>query len=478
MTALLDRFFRITERQSTVAREVRGGIVTFFAMGYIVVLNPLIIGGEPGRAHNADVLGHVLPVGQVAAVTALAAGVMSILFGFIANYPFALAAGLGINSLLAVSFAPQMTWPEAMGLVIVDGLVIVALGISGFRTAVFHAIPNELKAALAAGIGCFIAFIGFVDAGFVRRIPDAANTTVPVGLGIDNSVATIPTLIFAVGVLLMAILVVRKVRGGLLIGIVAMTVVSMIAQALAGRGAQPADPKGWNLTVPDWPSSAGGLPDLGLLGQVDMFGAFTRVGVLSATVLVFALVLSNFFDAMGTMTGLGKEAGLADGRGTLPGIGRALSVEGVGAVIGGVSSSSSNTVFVESASGIAEGARTGLANVVTGLLFLAAMFFTPLYSIVPMEAAAPALVVVGAMMIGQLRSIDFTRFDYALPCFLTVVTMPFTYSIANGIGVGFISWVVLAVAGGKARSVHPLLYVVAGLFVVYFAKGPIESLIT
>ncbi|MBB4853499.1 AGZA family xanthine/uracil permease-like MFS transporter [Mycobacteroides chelonae] len=481
MAALLDRYFRITERQSTVGREVRGGIVTFFATAYIVVLNPLIIGGEPGRAHNADVLGQVLPVGQVAAVTALAAGVMSILFGFVANYPFALAAGLGINSLLAVSFASQMSWPEAMGLVIVDGLVIVALGISGFRTAVFHAIPDELKAAIAAGIGCFIAFIGFVDAGFVRRIPDAANTTVPVGLGIDNSVATVPTLIFAAGVLLMGILVVRKVRGGLLIGIVVMTVVSMIAQALTERGAQPADTKGWNLTVPAWPLSAGGLPDLSLLGQVDVFGAFTRVGVLSATVLVFALVLSNFFDAMGTMTGLGKEAGLADERGTLPGVGRALTVEGVGAVVGGVSSSSSNTVFVESASGIAEGARTGLANVVTGLLFLAAMFFTPLYSVVPLEAAAPALVVVGAMMIGQLRSIDLTRFDYALPCFLTVVTMPFTYSIANGIGVGFISWVVLAVVSGEPgarfRRVHPLLYVVAGLFVVYFAKVPIESLI-
>lgn len=482
MNGLVDRFFRISERQSTLGREVRGGVVTFFAMAYIVVLNPLIIGGEPGRAHNADVLGHVLPVGQVAAVTALAAGVMSILFGFIANYPFALAAGLGINSLLAVSFASQMSWPEAMGLVIVDGLVIVALGISGFRTAVFHAIPDELKAAIAAGIGCFIAFIGFVDAGFVRRIPDAANTTVPVGLGIDNSVATVPTLIFAAGVLLMGILVVRKVRGGLLIGIVVMTGISMIAQALTERGAQPVDTKGWNLTVPDWPASAGGIPDLSLLGQVDMFGAFTRVGVLSATVLVFALVLSNFFDAMGTMTGLGKEAGLTDEHGTLPGIGRALSVEGVGAVVGGVSSSSSNTVFVESASGIAEGARTGLANVVTGLLFLAAMFFTPLYSVVPLEAAAPALVVVGAMMIGQLRSIDFTRFDYALPCFLTVVTMPFTYSIANGIGVGFISWVVLAVVsaerGARRRAVHPLLYVVAGLFVVYFAKGPIESLIT
>ncbi|WP_078308890.1 MULTISPECIES: NCS2 family permease [unclassified Mycobacterium] len=482
MNGLLDRYFRISERQSTLGREVRGGVVTFFAMAYIVVLNPLIIGGEPGRAHNADVLGHVLPVGQVAAVTALAAGVMSILFGFIANYPFALAAGLGINSLLAVSFASQMSWPEAMGLVIVDGLVIVALGISGFRTAVFHAIPDELKAAIAAGIGCFIAFIGFVDAGFVRRIPDAANTTVPVGLGIDNSVATVPTLIFAAGVLLMGILVVRKVRGGLLIGIVVMTGISMIAQALTERGAQPVDTKGWNLTVPDWPASAGGIPDLSLLGQVDMFGAFTRVGVLSATVLVFALVLSNFFDAMGTMTGLGKEAGLTDEHGTLPGIGRALSVEGVGAVVGGVSSSSSNTVFVESASGIAEGARTGLANVVTGLLFLAAMFFTPLYSVVPLEAAAPALVVVGAMMIGQLRSIDFTRFDHALPCFLTVVTMPFTYSIANGIGVGFISWVVLAVVsaerGARGRAVHPLLYVVAGLFVVYFAKGPIESLIT
>jgi len=482
MNGLVDRFFRISERQSTLGREVRGGIVTFFAMAYIVVLNPLIIGGEPGRAHNADVLGHVLPVGQVAAVTALAAGVMSILFGFIANYPFALAAGLGINSLLAVSFASQMSWPEAMGLVIVDGLVIVALGISGFRTAVFHAIPDELKAAIAAGIGCFIAFIGFVDAGFVRRIPDAANTTVPVGLGIDNSVATIPTLIFAAGVLLMGILVVRKVRGGLLIGIVVMTGISMIAQALTERGAQPVDTKGWNLTVPAWPSSAGGMPDLSLLGQVDMFGAFTRVGVLSATVLVFALVLSNFFDAMGTMTGLGKEAALTDEHGTLPGIRRALSVEGVGAVVGGVSSSSSNTVFVESASGIAEGARTGLANVVTGLLFLAAMFFTPLYSVVPLEAAAPALVVVGAMMIGQLRSIDLTRFEYALPCFLTVVTMPFTYSIANGIGVGFISWVVLAVVSGergsRLRAVHPLLYVVAGLFVVYFAKGPIESLIT
>jgi AGZA family xanthine/uracil permease-like MFS transporter len=473
----IDRFFKITERDSSLSRELRGGLVTFFTMAYIVVLNPIIIGGVPGNSKNADVLGNVLPLAQVAAVTALVAGIMSIVFGLVANYPFAIAAGLGINSLLAVSIAPQVTWAEAMGLVVIDGIIIVALAVTGFRTAVFRAVPAELKAAIAAGIGCFIAFIGLVDAGFVKRIPDAAGTTVPVSLGIDNSVATWPTLIFVFGVLLMGVLVVRRVRGGLLIGIVITTVVSMIVQTFADLGPSISDSKGWNLNVPDWPSTIGGLPDLELVGDVDLFGAFTRIGVLSASVLVFALVLSNFFDAMGTMTGLGKEAGLADDDGNLPGIGKALVVEGAGAIAGGAGSASSNTVFVESASGIAEGARTGLANVVTGVLFLVAMFFTPLYSVVPLEAAAPALVVVGALMIGQIRSIDLTRFDYALPCFLTIVVMPFTYSIANGIGVGFITWVVLAAARGKVRSIHPLLWLVAALFAVYFAKEPIEALI-
>ena len=473
----LDRFFKITERNSTLAREIRGGLVTFFTMAYIVVLNPIIIGGVPGNSKNTDVLGDVLPLAQVAAVTALVAGIMSIIFGLVANYPFAIAAGLGINSLLAVSIAPQVTWAEAMGLVVIDGIIIVALAVTGFRTAVFRAVPSELKAAIAAGIGCFIAFIGLVDAGFVKRIPDAAGTTVPVSLGIDNSVATWPTLIFVFGVLLMGVLVVRKVRGGLLIGIVITTAVAMIVQTFADLGPSVTDTKGWNLNVPDWPSSVGGLPDLDLVGDVDLFGAFTRIGVLSASVLVFALVLSNFFDAMGTMTGLGKEADLADKDGNLPGIGKALVVEGAGAIAGGAGSASSNTVFVESASGIAEGARTGLANVVTGVLFLVAMFFTPLYSVVPLEAAAPALVVVGALMIAQIRTVDLTRFDYALPCFLTIVVMPFTYSIANGIGVGFITWVVLASARGKIRSIHPLLWLVAVLFALYFAKEPIEALI-
>ncbi|MGB2948428.1 MAG: NCS2 family permease [Rhodococcus sp. (in: high G+C Gram-positive bacteria)] len=478
---LLDNYFKITERGSTVGSEVRGGVVTFVAMAYIVVLNPLILGSfsADDAAAKTDVLGNILPVAQVAAVTALVAGFMSILFGIVANYPFGIAAGLGINTLLAVSIAPQVTWPEAMGLVVIDGISIVLLAVTGFRTAVFNAIPMELKAAIAAGIGAFIAFIGLVDSGFVRRVPDAAGTTVPVGLGIDGSIASWPTAVFVFGLLLMGVLVVRRVRGGLLIGIVVTTVVAAIVEAVTDVGpSNGVDPKGWNLSVPLLPEQLFQVPDLTLVGEVDLLGAFTRIGVLAASLLVFTLVLANFFDAMGTMTGLGKEAKLVDSKGTLPKIGKALVIEGTGAIAGGGASASSNTVFVESASGIAEGARTGLANVVTGVLFLAAMFLTPLTAIVPIEAAAPALVIVGALMMGQVRDIDFSRFEIALPAFLTIVVMPFTFSIANGIGVGFIAWVVLAVGGGKAKSVHPLLWIVALLFVAYFVVGPITDAVT
>ena len=478
---LLDNYFKITERGSTVGTEIRGGVVSFVAMAYIVVLNPLILGSfsADDAVAKTDVLGNILPVNQVAAVTALVAGLMSIVFGIVANYPFAIAAGLGINSLLAVTIAPQVTWPEAMGLVVIDGIIIVVLALTGFRTAVFNAIPPELKSAIAAGIGMFIAFIGLVDAGFVRRIPDAAGTTVPVGLGINGSISSWPTVTFVFGVLLMGVLVVRKVRGGLLIGIVVTTVLAAIIEAVAGVGPSlGVNPNGWNLSVPAAPDVVAELPDLSLVGDVSLFGAFLRIGVLAASLLVFTLVLANFFDAMGTMTGLGKEAGLTDQEGNLPNIGRALVVEGTGAIVGGGASASSNTVFVESASGIAEGARTGLANVVTGLLFLAAMFLTPLYSVVPIEAAAPALVVVGAMMIGQVRDIDFSKFSIALPAFLTIVVMPFTYSIANGIGVGFISWVVLNAASGGVKKIHPLMWVVALLFVAYFAVDPITDAVT
>jgi AGZA family xanthine/uracil permease-like MFS transporter len=234
------------------------------------------------------------------------------------------------------------------------------------------------------------------------------------------------------------------------------------------------NPKGWNLGYPALPDDVVGSPDLSLVGDVN-FDAWVQVPVITAVLLVFTLVLTDFFDTIGTMTGLGKEAGLVDVDGKLPNTGKALFVDGLGAVAGGAASSSSNTVYIESASGIAEGARTGLANVVTGLLFIAAMFFTPLYESVPVEAAAPALVIVGVLMMAQVREIDFTDFTIALPAFLTIVVMPFTYSIANGIGAGFVSYVVLRAATGRVRGIHPLMWVVAVTFLVYFAIGPIRA---
>ncbi|OLF09335.1 MFS transporter [Actinophytocola xinjiangensis] len=475
----LDRFFKISERGSTTATEIRGGLVTFVTMAYIIVLNPLIIGSFSADPNDPsthdDKFGAILPMGQVAAVTALVAGVMTILFGLVANYPFALATGLGINAFVAVTIAPQMSWPAAMGLVLVNGVVVLILVVTGVRTMVFNAVPPSLKSAIAVGIGLFITLIGLVDAGFVRRVPDVANTTVPVGLGINGSIASWPTLVFVLGLLLTGILVAKRVKGAILIGVLGSTVIAIIVESIVDAGpSMGTNPKGWNLGYPAVPDDVVGTPDLSLVGAFN-FDAWVQVPVITAVLLVFTLVLTDFFDTIGTMTGLGKEGRLLRQDGTLPGVGKALFVDGVGAVAGGAASSSSNTVYVESAAGIAEGARTGLANVVTGLLFIAAMFFTPLYEAVPVEAAAPALVIVGVLMMAQIKEIDFDDFTVALPAFLTIVVMPFTYSIANGIGAGFVSYVVLRAVTGRLRGIHPLLWIVAALFVVYFAIGPIRA---
>lgn len=466
-----DRFFEITRRGSTIGTEVRGGVVTFVTMAYIVILNPIIL------SSGTDVAGDTLGFTQVAATTALTAGVMTVLFGLVTRLPFAFAAGLGINSFLAVSVVGQVTWPEAMGLVVINGLIIVLLAATGLRRMIFDAVPIQLKLAITVGIGLFIAFIGFVDAGFVTS---TGASSPPVGLGVNGSVATVPTLIFVFTLLLTGILVARKVKGGILIGLVTGTVVAVIVEAIWNIGPKFAgdevNPGGWGLSVPELPSSLVGVPDLSLVGQVS-FGSFERIGVLAALMLVFTLVFTNFFDAMGTMTGLSKEAGLANEKGDFPRIKSALIVEGVGAVAGGFTSSSSNTVFIESGAGIGEGARTGFANVVTGALFLVAMFFTPLVSIVPTEVAASALVIVGALMMSQIRFIDFSDFSILLPVFLAVTVMPLTYSIANGIGAGFIAWVVVRSLSGKAREISPLLWIVAAGFVLYFARGPLETLL-
>ncbi|TQJ29601.1 NCS2 family permease [Microbacterium sp. SLBN-146] len=466
-----DRFFEITKRRSTIGTEVRGGVVTFVTMAYIVILNPIIL------TSSADVDGTTLGFPQVAAATALTAGVMTILFGLVTRLPFAFAAGLGINSFLAVSVVGQVTWAEAMGLVVINGLIIVLLAVTGLRRMIFDAVPIQLKLAITVGIGLFIAFIGFVDAGFVTS---TGASSPPVGLGVDGSVGTVPTLIFVFTLLLTGILVAKKVKGGILIGLVTGTVVAIVVEAIWNIGPKfdgdQVNPGGWGLSVPELPSSLVSLPDLSLLGQVS-FGSFERIGVLAALMLVFTLVFTNFFDAMGTMTGLSKEAGLANEKGDFPRIKSALIVEGVGAVAGGLTSSSSSTVFIESGSGIGEGARTGFANVVTGALFLVAMFFTPLVSIVPTEVAASALVIVGALMMSQIRFIDLTDFSILLPVFLAITVMPLTYSIANGIGAGFVSWVVVRSLSGRAKGISPLLWIVAAGFLLYFARGPVEALL-
>lgn len=466
-TGQLDRFFEITKRGSTIGAELRGGLVTFVAMAYIVILNPIIL------SSGKDIAGDVLGFAQVSAVTALTAGVMTILFGLVARLPFAFAAGLGINSFLAFSVVGQVTWAEAMGLVVINGLIIVLLAATGLRRLIFDAVPMQLKIAITVGIGLFIAFIGFVDAGLVTA---TGQPSPPVGLGVNGSVSTIPTVVFVITLLITGVLVARKVKGGMLIGIVAGTVIAMIAEAIFHLGSGAEKPGGWSLSVPALPTSVFAVPDLSLVGQFN-FGSFGRIGALAAIMLIFTLVFTNFFDAMGTMTGLSKEAGLADEKGNFPRLRSALIVEGVGAVAGGATSGSSNTVFIESGAGIGEGARTGLANLVTGGLFILAMFLTPLTSIVPSEVAAAALVIVGCMMMAQIKDIEWSDFSVTLPVFLTVTVMPLTYSIANGIGAGFIAWVLLRSTSGKAREISPLLWVVAAGFVIYFARGPIEALL-
>jgi AGZA family xanthine/uracil permease-like MFS transporter len=443
-------------------------------MAYIVILNPLILGGFSADQAAVDVEGGWLPNEQVAAVTALTAGVMTILFGVIARLPYGFAAGLGINSFLAVSVVGQVTWAEAMGLVVINGLIIVLLASTGLRELIFNAIPRPLKIAITVGIGLFIAFIGLVDSGFVRA--SGANSP-PVQLGDAGSIATLPTAIFVIGLIIMGVLVARRVKAALLIGIVVTTIIAVILEAIFRVGPSfGTNPAGWNLNAPVLPTSVVALPDFALIGQVS-FGAFERIGMLAAVMLVFTLVFTNFFDAMGTMTGLASEAGLADKDGKFPRLKSALIVEGIGAVAGGATSASSNTVFIESGAGIGEGARTGVANVVTGILFLAAMFFTPLTQIVPLEVAAAALVIVGALMVSQIRHLDFTEFSSTLPIFLTIIVMPLTYSIANGIGAGFISWVLVRSLSGKAREISPLLWVVAVGFILFFVRGPVEALI-
>ncbi|NYI78164.1 solute carrier family 23 protein [Nocardioides panzhihuensis] len=475
-TNVVDRFFQISARGSTVGREVRGGVVTFVTMAYIVALNPLILGFAEDV--NGDLLGGNGGdnIAAIAAGTALVAGVMTILMGLVANYPMALATGLGLNAFVAFSIAGQMTWADAMGLVVIEGLVILVLVLTGFREAVFHAVPRELKTAISVGIGLFIAVIGFVDAGFVRRIPDAANTTVPVQLGPAGQLAGWPVLVFVIGLALVITLWVRKVRGAILISIAVTTVLAIIVEAIAKLGASSAEnPTGWSLNVPALPDKIVDWPSFATLGEFNLLGSFENVGIVTAVLLIFTLMLADFFDTMGTMTAIGSEAGLLQKDGTPPRTRSILVVDSLAAAAGGAGGVSSNTSYVESASGVGEGARTGLAAVVTGVLFLLTTFLAPLVTVIPSEAAVPALVLVGFLMMQQVKDINWSDPGIAIPAFLTIVLMPFTYSISVGIGAGFLAYVLIKIVRGEAKKLHPLMWLVAVLFAVYFAIHPISS---
>ncbi len=486
----IDGFFQISQRGSTLGREIRGGVVTFFTMAYIIVLNPLILGFAQDSEGKFLGGGDAPDLAMIAAATALVAGVMTILMGVVANYPLALATGLGLNAFVAYVIAKEMTWADAMGLVVLEGLIILVLVLTGFRQAVFAAVPAQLKVAISVGIGLFIALIGLVDAGFVHRTPLLPTTTVPVTLGWDGQLQGWPVAVFVFGLLLLFALHARRVRGAILISIVVTTLLAILVEKLASVGGTgpftvPGDgglvdgslyvPNAWGLSVPAWPSDVVGRPDLSLLGEVSLFGAWQNAGVVVAALFVFTLLLADFFDTLGTMTAIGAEANLLDEDGNPPRTQQILIVDSLAAAAGGAAGVSSNTSYIESASGVAEGARTGLASVVTGVLFLLAMFFAPLVAIVPSEAAVPALVLVGFLMMQQVRGIDWEDLEIALPAFLTIVIMPFTYSISAGIGAGFIAFVFLKIVRGKPGEVHPLMWVVAGMFVVYFAIHPLTA---
>ena len=473
----LDRYFEITARRSTLTREVRGGLTTFFTMAYIVVLNPIILTSiaGPDGVPGADVDGTVLPFASIAAVTALLAGALTILMGVVGRYPFALATGLGINAIVAVFAATQLSWPEIMGLVVLEGLLITVLVLTGFRRAVFEAIPPQLKTAIAVGIGFFLTIIGLADAGIIRP----GNPLISFGVG--GQLAGWPTLVFVVGLLLMAVLVVRKVKGALLIGIVATTVLAIVVEAIADIGPRFGDagenPRGWWLQTPALPDDVVSSPDLSLLGNFSLFGGFERIGILAALLIVFSIMIADFFDTVGTVTAVGAEGDLLDEKRNLPKSQPVLLVDSLAAAAGGAGSVSSNTTYIESTAGVADGARTGLASVVTGVLFLVAVFFTPLVAVVPAEAAAPALVIVGALMVTQIRYLAWDDMSLVIPAFLTIALMPFTYSITNGIGAGVVSFVLLRVVIGRRKDIHPLMWVIAAMFVVYFALEPLQQIV-
>ena len=474
----LDRFFKISARGSTLSREVRGGFVTFFSMAYIIALNPIIIGTTPDM--NGNLISGMsasapeaipLTMAMVAAATAIVAGVMTLIMGVVGRFPVALAAGLGINALAAYTLAPTMPWSQVMGLIVWEGIVITILVLTKFRKAVMNAVPKSLRTGISVGIGLFIALIGLVDAGFVRQGSQMGE------LGIAGSIIGWPLLVFVVVLIALIIMWVKKIKGAMLIAIVGGTIFAVILEAIVKSGDSQTNPAtGWRLNVPELVSGQSWLPNLELLkfwDHVDLIGAFHSDFRSWAIVIltILALMLADFFDTMGTIVAIGKTGNLLQEDGNPPRTQEILLVDSVAAIAGGMFSTSSNTSYIESASGVSDGARTGFANIVTGCAFLVATFITPLVNLVPSEAVAPVLVIVGFLMLQQVADIDWENLEVAIPAFFMVTMMAYTYSITVGMGLGFLAYLVIKTVKGKAREINPLLWVIGALFLVYFMQG-------
>jgi AGZA family xanthine/uracil permease-like MFS transporter len=449
-------YFKFSERGTDLVTEMRGGLTTFMVMVYIVFLNASILGDGFGLA--ADDPGRI----ALSAGTALIAGIMTIAMGAWANYPLALAAGLGINAIVAFSLTGRGLTPAgAMGVIVLEGIAVTVLVLVGFREAVMNAVPLALKRAIGAGIGLFILFIGFANGGLVVSgcspfvpLPVCAGTLVTVSFP-----TTAAQFIFLFGLAITIVLWARKIKAALVISILGTTLVALAA----GVTKIPA-----TLTL---------TPNFSTLGAFDLTNVFTVLPVLTAILVIFAIMLTDFFDTMGTVTGVAAEAGLANEDGSVPGVGRVLIVDSAAAAIGGLGGVSSNTTYIESAAGVAEGAKTGFASVVTGVLFLAAILLAPLAGIIPSVATAPALVLVGYLMFTQVKDIDVANIEDGLPALLTMILMPLTYDITVGIGAGFISWVVIKVVRGKMSEVHNLMWVVSAAFLVFFLQGWLQTVL-
>ncbi|WP_240611324.1 MULTISPECIES: NCS2 family permease [unclassified Actinobaculum] len=469
---ILEKHFHLSERGSSIGQELRGGMVTFFAMAYILVLNPTILSGTDSTGAYLGG-GAEANVPAIAAGTALVAGVMTLLMGAVANFPLALAAGLGLNSMVAsiIVKLPGMTWADGMGIIVIEGIVVVLLVLTGLREAIFRAVPKYLRTAISVGIGLFVTIVGLVNAGIVRQGSGTA-----LSFGVDGSISTWPLLVFVVGLFLTIILMARRVKGGILIGIVVSTVFAILIEWRGNLGTASAENVGgWGLSIPRLDGAPVQVPDFATLGQFSVTGPFQKLGVIAVVVLAFSVMLADFFDTMGTMVAVGSEGGLLDENGNPRNTFRILLIDSLAAVAGGAGGVSSNTAYIESSTGVADGARTGLASIFTGTFFLLATFLAPLAGVVPNEAAAPALVAVGFLMMQQVSELEWSDLATAIPAFLTIVFMPFGYSITVGIGVGFISHTVMQVASGRIRKIHPLMWVVSALFIVYFLLGPIQS---